>query len=61
MEKDWIKWSGGSMPMAENTPHEVRFDDGDIVYDEQPQYWQWDHIKRPYRRNIVAYRIIKES
>jgi hypothetical protein len=53
----WIEWSGGECPLADNTRHEVRFRDGSIEADDEPQTWNWS--EDGVEGDIIAYRVVQ--
>jgi len=54
----WIDWSGGDMPVSEDTLVQIKagFDTGDAA--APARAWMWDH-NRPQRECIVAYRVVE--
>lgn len=56
-EAPWIEWTGGvDCPIPSGAAHEVKFRDGDIFDDVEPETWDWTHCG--CNEDIVAYRLI---
>lgn len=55
----WIEWNpegGRNCPVPDGTMTEVKFDDGETITDNGPEWWDWGSLPM---RQIVAYRIVK--
>jgi len=58
VEPEWIEWHGGECPVTPEYTVEVRFRDGDVVRDDAPHRWDWNHLD--YHGDIVAYRVLSK-
>lgn len=54
-EPEWIEWRGGACPVRNGADVEMRFRDGYVSRDEDPQGWDWYHLGSIC--DIVAYRV----
>lgn len=56
-EPEWIDWHGGECPVPAGSDCEVRFRDGAVMRDSEPEDWGycWHNDNDP--RDIVAYRV----